>query len=114
MASRDFELKPCPFCGGEAELWHSSNWDYRVRCTECKAQTRQYHENDAGAVNAWNSRAEIQWAELSGEVVWMILGDEKLPSVVRLVTEDGATMIYVPFTPHDGLTLVNADGEVVG
>ena len=53
-------LKPCPFCGSHAELLHTKAWDYFVRCTDkgCAARTRQYHENDAGAVNAWNTRAE--------------------------------------------------------
>jgi len=56
MASRDFELERCPFCGGAALLKKTSNWDYFVRCGECGAKTRQYHENDVGAVSAWNAR----------------------------------------------------------
>lgn len=53
------ELKNCPFCGSPAELRHSSTWDYFARCTNkgCAARTRQYHENETGAVNAWNARA---------------------------------------------------------
>ena len=56
------ELKPCPFCGGEAELWHNKTWDYVVRCTNkgCAARTRQYHENSNGAVDAWNTRTPEQ------------------------------------------------------
>ena len=57
MASRDHELKKCPFCGGAALLKRTSCWDYFVRCEGCGARTRQYHENDVGAVNAWNARA---------------------------------------------------------
>lgn len=54
------ELKSCPFCGSPAELTHTKTWDYYVRCTNkaCAARTRQYHENDVGAVSAWNARAE--------------------------------------------------------
>lgn len=53
-------LKPCPFCGSPAELLHTKSWDYFVRCADkgCAARTRQYHENDVGAVDAWNTRAE--------------------------------------------------------
>ena len=50
------ELKPCPFCGGEAELWHNAHWDYVVRCTKCGAKTRQHHENGAGAAMDWDKR----------------------------------------------------------
>lgn len=53
----DVKLKPCPFCGGDPELKHSSTWDYFVRCRDCGARTRQYHENDAGAVYGWNRRS---------------------------------------------------------
>lgn len=54
------ELKSCPFCGSPAELTHTKSWDWFVRCTDkgCAARTRQYHENDVGAVSAWNARAE--------------------------------------------------------
>lgn len=53
-------LKPCPFCGGEAEMVRSSSGSYFVRCTnkQCAAKTRLYHENDNGARLAWNRRAE--------------------------------------------------------
>lgn len=60
--NRTTELLPCPFCGGEAELWHNKTWDYVVRCTNkgCAARTRQYHENSNGAVDAWNTRTPEQ------------------------------------------------------
>ena len=74
MASRDFELERCPFCGGAALLKKTSCWDYFVRCEECGARSRQYHENDVGAVNAWNRRSPklpegATLVDASGEVV---------------------------------------------
>lgn len=60
-------LKPCPFCGGEAEL--SLHYDYDemvsvVRCTECPAFVRIADDTcdrdldrvEAAAVAAWNKR----------------------------------------------------------
>ena len=60
------ELKPCPFCGGKAQLVavketydgirkvEISGW--RVRCNDCKAETTL--EVREVAVNKWNRRAE--------------------------------------------------------
>lgn len=52
-------LLPCPFCGGEAELYctiptHDSFW-YCV-CRDCGGSTR--YGSEAGAISAWNTRAE--------------------------------------------------------
>lgn len=54
------ELKPCPFCGSDAELVRNSSGNDFVRCTnrQCAAKTRLYHENENGACLAWNRRAE--------------------------------------------------------
>lgn len=53
-------LRPCPFCGGEAELVRNSSGSYFVRCTDrqCAAKTRLFHENENGARASWNRRAE--------------------------------------------------------
>lgn len=51
-------LRPCPFCGAEAELVRNSGGNYFARCTnrQCAAKTRLYHENENGAIAAWNRR----------------------------------------------------------
>lgn len=61
------KLKPCPFCGGKAELhaidfdeWqrHDPDCIWYVRCNECGACTDEYTgEAEAEAVAAWNTRA---------------------------------------------------------
>ena len=53
-------LRPCPFCGAEAEIVRNGSGSYFVRCADkqCAAKTRLYHENENGARLAWNRRAE--------------------------------------------------------
>lgn len=69
------KLKPCPFCGGEADLWYNhGRYCYFVycQCSVCSAQSRTFslgrivpNDNDeewadsapaARAVEAWNRR----------------------------------------------------------
>lgn len=49
------ELKPCPFCGGEAELY-SGGIKY-VLCKECLATSNDF-KTEAEAIKAWNTRHE--------------------------------------------------------
>lgn len=54
------ELKPCPFCGGEAEIWRSSPDGKRrawISCMgRCAVLITSEHITDAEAVAAWNTR----------------------------------------------------------
>ena len=60
------ELKPCPFCGGEAEIC-VAHWDfendcpvngsgYGVECKDCLTSTDEY-ETQEKAAQAWNRRS---------------------------------------------------------
>ncbi len=58
------ELKPCPFCGGEAELYITkhipSGFEYTPRCKNkscCGRQTKKYLVKET-AVAMWNRRAD--------------------------------------------------------
>lgn len=52
------ELKPCPFCGGEAEILVSDIADRAViYCRGCDAQI-QIKPNKQEAIEAWNKRAD--------------------------------------------------------
>ena len=62
------ELKPCPFCGGEAEVVPHKVFSkaleawkvdcYRVECKNCHASSYQFWGTEEQAVNAWNRRAD--------------------------------------------------------
>ena len=54
------ELKPCPFCGGEAELWDNKleYSFYSVICKECDCMT-PYSVTRGEAVEVWNRREPI-------------------------------------------------------
>lgn len=48
-------LKPCPFCGGEADYLAGSYNDRFISCSGCNAQTDLYR-TQAEAAKAWNKR----------------------------------------------------------
>lgn len=66
------ELKPCPFCGGEATLITRMGDEivHRIECTVCLAQMGETHwavdgkkgklffEKENDAIKAWNRRAD--------------------------------------------------------
>lgn len=62
-------LKPCPFCGGEAEIRHGGRGSVSkpitsfIACKSCGARTDQVevdaeYSSDEEAAKAWNSRAD--------------------------------------------------------
>lgn len=54
------KLKPCPFCGGNAELWDTEDvqYPYQIVCMSCFCGTdeKTYKES---AIEAWNRREPI-------------------------------------------------------
>ena len=55
------DLKPCPFCGGEADviehLFYEHDSLYGLQCKKCKAKTYLFYESEEKAIEAWNRRA---------------------------------------------------------
>lgn len=50
------ELKPCPFCGGNATLWSDGYMEY-VECDVCGAKSQSCYDPQL-AVRKWSTRRE--------------------------------------------------------
>lgn len=80
------ELKPCPFCGGEAGYGSYSGGVF-VNCTECLASTDQLSRNcnnEQDATTAWNTRT----AEKPPLVNWRVGLIARPDGSVERVTPD--------------------------
>ncbi len=56
------ELKPCPFCGGEANSEiddYGMCTEHFVECLSCVARTSTY-DSPKEAITAWNTRAKTE------------------------------------------------------
>ena len=49
-------LKPCPFCGGEADYYENYYHGCNIYCQKCGAEFEC--DSEAEAIEAWNRRAE--------------------------------------------------------
>ena len=65
------ELKPCPFCGGEAHISASSD-GYGVECWNRRCIDMQMDElpTEAEAIDAWNTRAERTCRDTGGYLMF--------------------------------------------
>ena len=57
------ELKPCPFCGGDAKIETfktamEADARYRVRCGSCWCQTDWEYWSAEDVATAWNRRVD--------------------------------------------------------
>lgn len=56
-----YEMKPCPFCGCDAEVIHFADGSYSVECTcvECVVMPHTIgYLTEAEAIEGWNTRDE--------------------------------------------------------
>lgn len=61
MNMENEELKPCPFCGGKAEIFgHTASWG--AMCTKCGSCNRQGSKTEAEAIKKWNNRADLNYS----------------------------------------------------
>lgn len=53
------ELKPCPFCGGEAEIYQSYCGYYQIECHQCSARSCMAVEEES-VISNWNMRSTTE------------------------------------------------------
>ena len=57
------ELKPCPFCGGEAKYMNITEGIFISRfvtCTKCGIETKRNYFRRGEAIKAWNTRKPME------------------------------------------------------
>jgi len=59
------KLLPCPFCGGESNLWHNPPHSFGVVCDACGCEITGPDNTRAGAIAAWNRRTPAPEGEAS-------------------------------------------------
>ena len=85
MSATD-ELKPCPFCGGEAEIVGDYYMEWIAECVECCASSMTY-ATEAEAVEAWNTRAATTIGKVQVEIEPVLQGTltaEQVRKCVRI------------------------------
>ena len=72
------ELKPCPFCGGEAKVFGNyEDTNYHVNCTndECGCCWVANYETEEEAIEAWKGRGGVRCCKIRNN--WMRWSDEQ-------------------------------------
>lgn len=99
------ELKPCPFCGGEAKITDSARGQYkhRVQCTRCGVSSPgTAYRNDSWNTRQWNTRAddwltreEFEATGYEGQV-WVCLNDDEVHEADLIRNRTGMVSILIP------------------
>lgn len=64
------ELKPCPFCGGEAYVaFRDSDCTWIVRCFHCQAEVAEHMHLDYGEISMKAARGYVidKWNQREGD-----------------------------------------------
>ena len=63
---REPEVKPCPFCGGKADVIENTGRPKRERqrfhvcCSQCTIGQFVWNDDREKAISAWNTRHEVK------------------------------------------------------
>ena len=102
------ELKPCPFCGGEAELWWNGiRQCHEVRCKQCSARGG-YCDGMEDAIEAWNKRTERpngRWVQHCFEIECTNCNGEALRDAFN-------RYVFSNYCPNCGADMRGTDNDV--
>ena len=93
------ELKPCPFYGGEARLWHPKEYGITlgsVKCNSCGGSTELLTDDDS-AIEAWNTRPNPWHTGTPTEEGWYLICSpswDMFPSKYNVAEFDGKDFVY--------------------
>lgn len=93
------QLKPCPFCGGEAVVkinrgFNRTIFDVFVYCEKCGASTCTYVLKET-AIKAWNQRADEDTGLTPHKVEQLKENQRWIPVEERLPKEDDLVLVAV-------------------
>lgn len=94
----DTKLKPCPFCGGEAEAKKEIGGScWKVKCKQCSCEVGRYwFHNKNHAIIAWNTRKPMDniVAELEEEKDYSYADMDEYASRYELNLDDCDDWFY--------------------
>ena len=103
------ELKPCPFCGGDAVYtYHNGGWPNScdsVQCADWKCPSRSGGRPSKNtAAELWNTRADLLptlSAAMGLPEVRAMVEAVELLGLRRLVAGWNGEGLEIPYTPHE-------------
>lgn len=79
----NFELKPCPFCGGSARIENAGEGSYRVVCSGCRARSGRIF------VKRWHSTKFVAQGQVAK--LWNV----RVPAAPELIEEPSPLLDYI-------------------
>ena len=98
------KLKPCPFCGGSAEMWDTEDvqYPYQIVCMSCFCGTdeKTYKES---AIEAWNRREPMD------KIVEQL--EEKMDEHHNDIPEYGTGAAIAKYAFKEAIGIVKKEGS---